>query len=263
MNKNNFTIIIPSRFGSTRMPGKSLLDINGKTMIQRVFEQCKKSNAQQTIIATDDVRIKEAADIFNANTQLTSVEHLSGTDRIFEVARNLELDDDHIIVNVQGDEPLIPPSIINQVANNMATIPSIHIATLCVEINDIDDFINPNVVKVKRDINNISQLFSRAPIPFNKNWKSLLELSESNSKNTKYILGFRHIGIYAYTYKSLKDFVSFHQTQSETTESLEQMRALDNGMKIHCDIASDAPPSGIDTQEDLLKVRSYLEEQNS
>lgn len=262
MKNDNFTIVIPSRFGSKRMPGKSLVNIKGKTMIQRVYEQCKKSNASHIIIATDDIRISDVVQDFTSDVELTSINHRSGTDRIFEVVDKLQLDDDHVIVNVQGDEPLIPPALINQVANNIARIPNINIATLCTDINNISDFINPNIVKVQRGRNNFAHLFSRAPIPFNKNWKNLIDLTNFDDSNVSYPIGLRHIGIYAYTYKSLKNFVSLDHTQSEITESLEQMRGLDNGMKIHCDNAVEKPQSGIDTDDDLYKVITYLDEKS-
>ena len=259
MTENNFTIIIPSRYGSTRMPGKSLVNIKGKSMIRRVYEQCSKSNANKIIIATDDDRIKNEGESFGAEVVLTSKNHRSGTDRIFEVAKQLNMNDDEIIINVQGDEPLIPPTIINQVANNISTSKNIEIATLCAPIQDEADFINPNIVKVTRDLNDLAQLFSRAPIPFNKNWKNLNEISNLQKDFGSMHLGYRHIGIYAYTFKALKSYVSLDQTKSEINESLEQLRALDNGMKIHCDLAYEIPPHGIDTVDDLSHLISHLE----
>ena len=162
----DYTIVIPARFASTRFPGKPLADILGKPMIQHVYERAIKSQAAQVVIATDDKRIEEVALAFGAQVCMTSSEHLSGTDRLQEVAEQLGLADDHIVVNVQGDEPLIPPTVIDQVARNLAENNQASIATLCEPISDLDDLLNPNVVKVTTDNTGLALCFSRAPIPW-------------------------------------------------------------------------------------------------
>ena len=160
-----FTVVIPARFASTRLPGKPLQEIAGKPMIQHVWEQACKSSAQQVVVATDDARIVSACEAFGARVVLTRVEHNSGTDRLAEVASQLGLASDAIVVNVQGDEPLIPPAIIDQVAANLAAHPEAAIATLAEPIEDVTALFNPNVVKVSSDINGLALTFSRAPLP--------------------------------------------------------------------------------------------------
>ena len=164
----SFTVVIPSRYGSSRLPGKPLVQIAGKPMVQRVYQQAKQSNAGRVVIATDDQRIVSAADGFAAEVMMTSPEHDSGTDRLQEVVTQLQLDDDHIVVNVQGDEPLIPPAVINQVANKLLQNPQAGIATLVEKITDIETVFNPNAVKVTMDTNGKALYFSRAPIPWSR-----------------------------------------------------------------------------------------------
>jgi 3-deoxy-manno-octulosonate cytidylyltransferase (CMP-KDO synthetase) len=249
-----FVVVIPARYGSTRLPGKPLLDIAGKTMIQRVYEQAKKSKARQVIIATDDERIVTVAKQMGADVCMTRVDHVSGTDRLQEVSQQQKWSKDTIVVNVQGDEPLMPPSVIDQVANNLFCADQAAIATLCESINDIHVFLDPNAVKVIFDHQGYALYFSRAPIPWPRD----------AFKNNRDILpkqhpAFRHIGIYAYRASFLQQFVQWPPASIEQTESLEQLRALAQGVRIHVQLACAHVPGGVDTAVDLAEVRRILQ----
>ncbi|ARU56152.1 3-deoxy-manno-octulosonate cytidylyltransferase [Oleiphilus messinensis] len=254
----SFSVVIPARYASSRLPGKPLLKIAGKPMIQHVYEKACESEATDVIIATDDARIEEAAQRFGAKTVMTSTEHPSGTDRLEEVVRKLGYYADDIVVNVQGDEPLIPPRIINQVAHNLAAEPLASISTLCEPIADVQSLINSNVVKVVFDTQRFALYFSRAPIPWPRNaFAGLNQLNEAKwPEGTEY---FRHIGIYGYRVKFLKSFVQWAPSPLEQAECLEQLRALDNGERIHVDVADERPPAGVDTEEDFNRVKALLE----
>jgi 3-deoxy-manno-octulosonate cytidylyltransferase (CMP-KDO synthetase) len=249
-----FTVVIPSRYASTRLPGKPLLLIAGKPMIQHVWEQASKSNAQRVVVATDDARIVEACNGFGAEVVLTREDHNSGTDRLAEVAEKLGLAPDAIVVNVQGDEPLIPPSVINQVAANLAAHTEARMATLAEPIEDVETLFNPNVVKVVSDLNGLALTFSRATLPWARD--AFANNREVLPKGVPYR---RHIGIYAYRAGFLHDFVSWGPCWLENIESLEQLRALWHGVRIHVADALIAPPTGVDTIEDLERVRRLLE----
>jgi 3-deoxy-manno-octulosonate cytidylyltransferase (CMP-KDO synthetase) len=248
-----FTVVIPARYASSRLPGKPLQDIAGKPMIQHVWEQAGKSSAQQVVVATDDARIVEACRGFGAEVLLTRIEHNSGTDRLAEVAAVLGLAPDAIVVNVQGDEPLIPPAIIDQVAANLAANPQAAIATLAEPIDDVAALFNPNVVKVASDRNGLALTFSRAPLPWARD--AFAVSREQLPANVPYR---RHIGIYAYRAQFLHDFVAWGPCWLEDAECLEQLRALWHGVRIHVADALQAPPAGVDTQEDLERVRRLL-----
>jgi 3-deoxy-manno-octulosonate cytidylyltransferase (CMP-KDO synthetase) len=249
-----FTVVIPARYGSTRLPGKPLLLIHEKTMVQRVWEQARLSEAERVVIATDDVRILDVAREFGAQVCMTSMEHASGTDRLQQVAQEFALSPDHIVVNVQGDEPLIPPQVINQVAANLGNHTQAGIATLCEQIHTIEDLINPNVVKVVSDAQGMALYFSRAPIPWPRDAfmqeRAIMPVSGS---------WYRHIGIYAYRTGFLHQFVSWPPAPQEQLESLEQLRALHNGVRIHVDMAVQRVPGGVDTEGDLAHVRCLLQ----
>ncbi len=250
----SFSVVIPARFGSTRLQGKPLLDIAGKPMIQWVYEQALKSNANNVIVATDDERIFAAVKAFGGNVEMTLTTHQSGTDRLQEIAEIKNFSGADIIVNVQGDEPLIPPEVINQVADNLCRHVEAGIATLCEPITDIETLMNPNAVKVVTDNQGFALTFSRAPIPwardcFEKNPTTL----PSNGA------WFRHVGFYAYRVSFLHEFVLWPASTLEQVEKLEQLRALSNGVDIHVAQASCAIPAGVDTQEDLQRVRGLLE----
>ena len=249
-----FTVVIPSRYASTRLPGKPLLLIAGKPMIQHVWEQASKSSAERVVVATDDARIVEACNGFGAEVVLTREDHNSGTDRLAEVAMKLGLAPDAIVVNVQGDEPLIPPSVIDQVAANLAAHAEARMATLAEPIEDADTLFNPNVVKVVSDLNGLALTFSRSTLPWARD--AFAVNPEQLPEGVPYR---RHIGIYAYRAGFLQDFVSWGPCWLENTESLEQLRALWHGVRIHVDDALIAPPAGVDTVEDLERVRRLLE----
>ncbi|MFI8479069.1 3-deoxy-manno-octulosonate cytidylyltransferase [Pseudomonas sp. NPDC078700] len=248
-----FSVVIPARFASTRLPGKPLQDIAGKPMVQHVWEQACKSDAQRVVVATDDERILEACKAFGAEVVLTRVDHNSGTDRLAEVATAMGLEPDAIVVNVQGDEPLIPPSIINQVAANLAANPQAAIATLAEPIEDVDALFNPNVVKVATDVTGLALTFSRAPLPWARD-----DFARNRDQLPANVPYRRHIGIYAYRAQFLHDFVAWGPCWLENTECLEQLRALWYGVRIHVADALEAPPAGVDTQEDLDRVRQLL-----
>ena len=248
-----FTVVIPARYASSRLPGKPLQDIAGKPMIQHVWEQAGKSSARQVVVATDDARIVEACRGFGAEVLLTRGDHNSGTDRLAEVAAVLGLGPDAIVVNVQGDEPLIPPAIIDQVAANLAANPQAAIATLAEPIDDVAALFNPNVVKVVSDRNGLALTFSRAPLPWARD--AFAVSRELLPANVPYR---RHIGIYAYRAQFLHDFVAWGPCWLEDTECLEQLRALWHGVRIHVADALQAPPAGVDTREDLERVRRLL-----
>ena len=249
----NFCVVIPARFASTRLPGKPLLDIAGKPMIQRVFERACASSATRVVVATDDARIVEAAAGFGAEVLMTSPDHVSGTDRIEEVARQLGLAADDIVVNVQGDEPLIPPAVIDQVAANLAANRSAGIATLCEPLASTGDLFNPNIVKLVTDARGFALYFSRAPIPWNRD-----EFAGGQPGKEVTIEARRHLGIYAYRVSLLHEFVQWPVAALEQQESLEQLRAMVNGTRIHVAEAVEAVPPGVDTAADLELVRSIL-----
>jgi 3-deoxy-manno-octulosonate cytidylyltransferase (CMP-KDO synthetase) len=248
-----YTVVIPARYASSRLPGKPLQDIAGKPMIRRVWEQACKSGAQRVVVATDDQRILEACEGFGAEVLLTQVEHNSGTDRLAEVAQKLGLPADAIVVNVQGDEPLIPPSVIDQVARNLAAYPEAAIATLAEPISDPQALFNPNVVKVLSDIDGLALTFSRAPLPWARD-----EFARDRDALPPGVPYRRHIGIYAYRAGFLADFVAWGPCWLENTECLEQLRALWHGKRIHVADAVEAPPAGVDTADDLERVRKLL-----
>lgn len=250
-----FSVIIPARYSSSRFPGKPLADIAGKPMVQHVYERACQSEAERVIVATDDDRIAEAARSFGAEVCMTKADHPSGTDRLQEVVHTLGFYADDIVVNVQGDEPLIPPRVINQVAHNLKAEPEAGIATLSEPIDDVASLLNPNVVKVVTDARGMAMYFSRAPIPwprdeFAANQQQLMPACYSWQ---------RHIGIYAYRVKMLNEFVRWAPAPIEEAECLEQLRAMWNGARIHVEVADELPPAGVDTPEDLERLRLLFE----
>ncbi|MFT6122093.1 MAG: 3-deoxy-manno-octulosonate cytidylyltransferase (CMP-KDO synthetase) [Oleiphilaceae bacterium] len=252
----SFIVVIPARYASTRLPGKPLLDIAGKPMVQHVYEQARKSQAKRVVIATDDQRIFDVAESFGAEVIMTSSDHPSGTDRLEEVVRKLALQEGEHVVNVQGDEPLIPPELINQVAQNLTLNPSAGISTLCEQIDQVDLVFNPNVVKVVFDHQGFANYFSRAPIPWAR--ESFGDEVTSLPLDAQY---FRHIGIYAYKVSFLKNYVTWLPSMTEKIECLEQLRALANGVGIHVELASVSPQAGVDTQADLERLRVIISAQ--
>ncbi|WP_066964269.1 3-deoxy-manno-octulosonate cytidylyltransferase [Microbulbifer sp. Q7] len=248
-----FDVIIPARFGSSRLPGKPLADIAGKPMVQRVFERAQASAAQRVIVATDDARVADTVRGFGGEVCMTSPDHASGTDRLQEVATILGVADDRILVNVQGDEPLIPPAVINQVARNLAENTAAGVATLAEPILSADDFLNPNIVKVVTEGSGLARYFSRAPIPWPRDAFSVDRQSLPAGLNPR-----RHIGIYAYRAGLLNLFVSWPMAPIEQFEALEQLRFLYNGHGIHVADACEEVPGGVDTAQDLERMQAYF-----
>lgn len=241
-----YTVIIPARYASSRLPGKPLKLIAGKPMLQHVYEAAGISGAEQVIVATDDERIEQAARQFAADVCMTSPEHPSGTDRLAEVVAMRDLADDTIIVNVQGDEPLMPPELVRQVATGLATQSVARIATLATPLLAAGEYFDPNVVKVVTDRNGYALYFSRAPIPWDRDL--LLENARALPVG---IQPMRHIGIYAYRVSYLRNYAEMQACPLEQAEQLEQLRALWYGEKILVTTALARPGPGVDTAEDL------------
>ncbi|MFT6393618.1 MAG: 3-deoxy-manno-octulosonate cytidylyltransferase (CMP-KDO synthetase) [Methylophilaceae bacterium] len=244
----SFKVVIPARYASSRLPGKPLLDIAGKPMVIRVSEQARKSGAEAVVIATDFDKIVQVAQEHHVDAVMTRVDHQSGTDRIAEVAQNLNWDNNDIVVNVQGDEPLIDPALIQEVALTLAHSRDAVMATACHAIHDEASMLNPNVVKVVMDADGNAMYFSRAPIPYPRD--------EAHKQSLK---AHRHIGIYAYRVGFLKQYAELSVTQLEQIESLEQLRVLHHGYKIAITVTDHAPATGVDTQADLDYVRSVFQ----
>ncbi|WP_424402807.1 3-deoxy-manno-octulosonate cytidylyltransferase [Pasteurella sp. PK-2025] len=253
-----FTVIIPARYASTRLPGKPLADIAGKPMIAHVFEKATLSGASRVIIATDHQEVANVATAFGAEVCLTSEKHQSGTERLAEVVEKLAIPDDEIIVNIQGDEPLIPPSIVQQVAENLAKH-QVNMASLAVKIHDAEELFNPNAVKVVTDKQGYVLYFSRAVIPWDRDQFAQLKQQTSLPELNLADHYLRHIGIYAYRAGFIKQYIQWAPSALEQLESLEQLRVLWHGEKIHVELAKETPPVGVDTAEDLEKVRSILQ----
>lgn len=249
----DFSVIIPARYGSTRFPGKPLALINDKPMIQHVFERAQESGAKQIIVATDDQRIADACHSFGAQVCMTADDHESGTSRLAEVIAKENIDKKQIVVNVQGDEPFIPAENIIQVAKNLAENPHVPMGTLAQVITDVDDILNPNIVKVVTNAKNLAMYFSRAVIPFDRNAMLSNDLTELSLEDLpgKYL---RHIGIYGYRAGFVSQYNKLASTQLESIESLEQLRVLWHGYNIHVDVAVKTPPHGVDTPEDLARL---------
>lgn len=247
-----FTIIIPSRYASSRLVGKPLLDIAGKPMIQHVYERAQQSHASAVIIATDDDRIEQVASDFGADVCMTRADHVSGTDRLAEVAEQRAFSDEDIIINVQGDEPCLPASLINQVANDLQQHPDADIATLFSQITQEKHVFDPNAVKVIMDKSGYALYFSRAPIPW------MRDHFDQQSTLPPELPHYRHIGLYGYRANFLKHYAELDPCVLEQEESLEQLRALYNGKKIHLTEATVNPGHGVDTQQDLIEVRQLL-----
>ncbi len=248
-----FSVIIPARFASTRLPGKPLRDLAGRTMIERVYRQAQASAAAQVVVATDDERIAAAVRDFGGEVVLTATEHPSGTDRLWQAAQLCGLAADSIVVNVQGDEPLLPPPVIDQVAANLAANPEAGVATLCEPIHDIADFTNPNIVKVVADARGFARYFSRAPIPWPRDaFAAGIQALPAGFQPR------RHIGLYAYRVRLLDRFVGWPVAPIEALEALEQLRFLWHGERIHVADACAPVPGGVDTPADLARVQRLL-----
>lgn len=248
-----FTVLIPARLASTRLPDKPLADIVGLPMVVRVARQAQRSAAQRCVVAADDMRIVQACEAHGVNAILTRVDHLSGSDRLAEACTVLGLADDEVVVNVQGDEPLIDPGLINAVAQELHARPDCVMSTAAHAIDELADFLNPNVVKVVLDRQRTALYFSRAPIPW---WRdgmasgALAALPEPRP--------LRHVGVYAYRAGFLRRFPGLEPAPLEATESLEQLRVLWHGERIAVHLSPVAPGAGVDTPQDLERVRRLL-----
>jgi len=248
-------LVIPSRYASTRLPGKPLRLIAGKPMIQHVFERAQEASStlgfESIVIATDDERIQAVCEEFGAMVCMTSSKHETGSDRLAEVVDINGWSDETIIVNLQGDEPLTPISSLKQVAESLDNNVDASIATLATPLSSKKEYIDPNVVKVVFDKHGVALYFSRASIPFER------DQNQSNSLNVNTI-AFRHIGIYAYRAAYLKQFAQMESCQVEQVEKLEQLRAMWHGAKIHVAVANEVPGHGVDTEEDLVAVEKII-----
>ncbi len=248
--KEDFIVVIPARYASERLPGKPLLEIAGKPMIQHVYEKALASGAKKVVVATDDQRILSCVESFGGNACLTADDHISGTDRIHEAACRLRCESTDILVNVQGDEPLIPPTLIRQVASALKTHSTADMATICEQLTEIEQVFDPNCVKVVRNNQGFALYFSRAPIP----WDRAAFPVQVDNATIQLTNHQRHIGIYAYRYGFLEDFVTWQPSLLEQMESLEQLRALAYGKNIYVDQVDKPVPKGVDTQQDLERV---------
>lgn len=252
-----FKVVIPARFGSTRLPGKALLPIAGKPMIQWVYERARASDAEEIWIATDDERISQVCVAFGAPVMLTDAKHHSGTDRIAEVARRNGWSDREIVVNVQGDEPLLPQLLIRHVAELVVTRPLAGVATLATPIRSLEEFLDPNVVKVVRAPDDRALYFSRAPIPWIREGAPAGLASQQRFQGA-----LRHLGLYAYRVEALTRMAALPPSALEMAEKLEQLRALENGIGIAVGVTQLTPGPGVDTAEDLERVARLLAQES-
>jgi len=241
-----FSVIIPARYASSRLPAKMLKEINGKSLIEHTYSNAIKSDASRVIIATDDERIKTVAEGFGAEVCMTNDSHTSGTSRIAEAVSFLNFQDDDVIVNLQGDEPMLSPSAINQVASNLVSS-GMSVATLCETIDTEDAYFDENCVKVVYNSRGRAMYFSRSPVP-----------AFRDGQNINLDLCFRHIGLYAYRVNFLKNYSNMPISRLETAEKLEQLTFLMEGFDIHVDVSFASTGYGVDTESDLIKVKKEL-----
>jgi 3-deoxy-manno-octulosonate cytidylyltransferase (CMP-KDO synthetase) len=246
-----FHVIIPARFSASRLPGKPLLVVGDRPLIQWVWQCARASGAATVIVATDDARIVESARGFGADVEMTSPRHASGTDRIAEVVRARGLAADDVVVNLQGDEPMMPAAAVREVAAALNARPQVDIATAVAPIRSLAEFLDPSCVKALRARDGHALYFSRAPVPWPRD-------QVTAGQPTRFVGAWRHVGIYAYRVRSLLQFASWPPTPLEETEKLEQLRALEHGMRIHLVELSEPPPAGVDTPDDLERVRAGL-----
>jgi 3-deoxy-manno-octulosonate cytidylyltransferase (CMP-KDO synthetase) len=247
-----FHVVIPARYAAARLPGKPLLPVHGRPLVQWVWESARRSGATSVIVATDDSRVGEVVAGFGADCVLTSPDHASGTDRVAEVARMRNFAADAVIVNLQGDEPMMPPVLIGALAAALAARPAVDIATAVAPIANLAQFADPNCVKAVRALDGRALYFSRAPVPWPRDG------SDGGGTPASCAGAWRHIGIYAYRTRSLLAFAAWSPTALESTEKLEQLRALEHGMSIHLLALAEPPPAGVDTPQDLERVRALL-----
>ena len=251
-----FRVVVPARYGSTRLPAKALADLAGKPLVVRVWETAAKAGALETLVATDDARIAEAVERAGGQVVMTSPDHPTGTDRLAEVARVRGWNDDAIVVNLQGDEPFVPHTLPRLLASALEAHPTAGIATCATRIHELADVLAPHVVKVVLDHEGLARYFSRAPIPYARDFFASAEAARpAMPEGVPYL---RHLGLYAYRARTLRVLSGAAQTPCERAESLEQLRALELGIAIHVSVLPEAPPSGIDTAEDLARARRAL-----
>jgi 3-deoxy-manno-octulosonate cytidylyltransferase (CMP-KDO synthetase) len=248
-----FRVVIPARYDSVRLPGKALRQLAGKPMLQWVYERAAAAGAAEVLIATDDVRILDAACAFGAEGVLTSASHASGTDRIAEVAAARRWPDRDIVVNLQGDEPLMPPALISQVAALLDSTPGADIATLATEVSSVAELLDTNAVKVVTDARGRALYFSRAPIPWNRAGAAAALASQTDARGAR-----RHLGIYAYRVGALKRLAALAPGALEMREKLEQLRALENGLSIQVADAREPAGPDVNTAADLARVEAML-----
>ncbi|MCC2655583.1 MAG: kdsB [Panacagrimonas sp.] len=249
-----FKVVIPARLGSTRLPRKVLRDVAGKPLVRHVWEAARASGAEQVVIATDEEVVAAATRDFGAEVRLTAATHQSGTDRVNEVARAEGWDRDVVVVNLQGDEPLMPPALIREAARLLADDAAADIATFCHPLHAVEEWLNPNVVKLVTDRRGYALYFSRAPLP----WKRDPAGSADAATHMPPDLAYRHIGLYAYRVGSLAQFSELPPGDLEQCEALEQLRALSHGFRIRVGVTQNPPPRGVDTEEDLAAVAAIL-----
>jgi 3-deoxy-manno-octulosonate cytidylyltransferase (CMP-KDO synthetase) len=247
-----FRVVIPARYASSRLPGKPLADIGGRPMVLHVLDRALQAGAQEVVVATDDVRVQQAVEAAGQQALLTSPEHASGTERLVEVVETLGWNDDTLVVNVQGDEPLIDPALIHEAARQLVLHDDAVMATLAHPIHDHADFVNPNVVKVVADQAGYALYFSRAPIPWPRD---AFAAGESLPDS---LGALRHIGLYAYRAGFLRTYSGLAVSPLEQIEMLEQLRVLWHGYRISLGITAGAPAAGVDTPEDLARVRALF-----
>ncbi len=248
-----FRVVIPARYASTRLPGKPLALIAGEPMIRRVHRIAEDSGASEVIVATDDERIRAACSDFGATAELTGASHATGTDRIAEIAARRGWAGGDIVVNLQGDEPMLPPALVSQAARLLAATPAADIATLAVPIATLAEYLDPNVVKVVARANGLALYFSRAPIPWDRDGAAAQPPGRERHRGAR-----RHLGIYAYRVAALAALAAAAPAELEQRERLEQLRALANGLAIVVADAVEPPGPGVDTPEDLARVDALL-----
>ena len=248
----DFHVIIPARLDSTRLPGKVLIDIGGKPMLQHVYENARESGANSVVIATDNNQVAEVAEGFGATVCMTSSDHQSGSERLAEAVEARDYEPDEIVVNLQADEPFMPPKVIRQVAAALDDHSNVKVASVCEAMTSVDELLDPNTVKVILNRRHFAMYFSRSPVPWQK---ALDQQSGEIDFNNCY---YRHIGIYASRVSFLGEYIEIPSCPLEGLEKLEQLRILWNGIKIFMTISDTAIPPGIDTESDLKRARDYI-----
>lgn len=251
----DFRIVIPARYASTRLPAKALREIAGRALVLRVWDRAIASSASEVVVATDDTRIVAAVEASGGTAVMTSAEHASGTDRLAEVAALRGYADDAIVVNLQGDEPLVPPSLLEHLAEALASHPDADLATIATPIHDAEELYRTSIVKTVLDARGFALYFSRAPVPFVRDVFSLAAPPAALPEGVPFL---RHLGLYAYRVRTLRKLAASPVAALEAAESLEQLRALHLGMRIHVTVVPEAPGHGVDTEADLARVAALF-----